>query len=89
MRTQLRTTTFSNGGAKVGIKKAPLKRSAKTLRILQKLCKINADSLRAMQKFCVIYSSLLYKNRWLKDRILTENYSVLSLFAHQTRTDQY
>ncbi len=51
------------GGAKVDIKKAPLKWSAKTLRILQFLCKINADSLRLMQKFCVIYSALLYKNR--------------------------
>ena len=76
-------------GAKVDTKKALLKWSAKTLRILQFLCEINADSLRAMLKFCVIYSALLDKNRWQRVRILTESYSILSLFVHQKRTGLY
>lgn len=48
-----RTAFREKSDAKVGIKKAPLKRSAKTLRILPILCEISAKSLRALPKFCV------------------------------------
>ena len=49
MRTMFAHQIFVKSGAKVGIKKAPLKRSAKTLRILLKLCEsceFSAFSLR-------------------------------------------
>ena len=45
--------SYPKSGAKVGIKKAPLKRSAKTLRIMPKLCEMAANSLRGVPKFCV------------------------------------
>ena len=55
-------------GAKVGIKKAPLKRSAKTLRIMPKLCEFSAFALRIIPKFCV-YFIILALQKSLGDRL--------------------
>ena len=46
---------FSKGGAKVGIKKTPLKRGAETPRIPQLFRNFSADTPRALQKFRVNY----------------------------------
>ena len=54
---------FSKGDAKVGIKKAPLKRSAKTLPIMLKLCENSAKTLRVIPKFCAyLFARALQKS---------------------------
>lgn len=55
-------------GAKVGIKKAPLKRSAKTLPILRNLCENAAKSLRGIPKFCA-YLAILALQKSLAESV--------------------
>ena len=57
------------GGAKVGIKKAPLKRDAKTLRILLKLCEFCDYSTTTPKFFCV---SPKFSEQNIRDRIAAE-----------------
>ena len=54
-------------GAKVDIKKAPLKRGAETPHIPQLFREISANTPRRPQKFRVTYSSLRGRNRRVKD----------------------
>ena len=58
MRSPQREESCPKGGAKVGIKKAPQKRGANTLRILRNLCEISANLLRGIPKFCVYLAIL-------------------------------